>query len=82
MQFVIFRLFGYIPSPIVFGQVIGIHIDENFIKDGFLDTGAMTPIARAGYQEYFVTTADARFFLKFTEAHKMRAQSRTKKTQE
>jgi flavin reductase (DIM6/NTAB) family NADH-FMN oxidoreductase RutF len=69
------------PRFIAFGQVIGIHIDENFIKDGFLDTGAMKPIARAGYQEYFVTTADARFFLKFTEAHKMRAQSRTKKTQ-
>lgn len=50
--------------------------------DGFLDTGAMKPIARAGYQEYFVTTADARFFLKFTEAHKMRAQSYAKKTEE
>jgi hypothetical protein len=57
-------------------------IDENFIKDGFLDTGAMKPIARAGYQEYFVTTAAARFFLKFTEAHKMRAQSHDKKTEE
>jgi flavin reductase (DIM6/NTAB) family NADH-FMN oxidoreductase RutF len=72
------------PAPrfIAFGQVIGIHIDENFIKDGFLDTGAMKPIARAGYQEYFVTTADARFFLNFTEAHKMRAQSHDKKIQE
>jgi flavin reductase (DIM6/NTAB) family NADH-FMN oxidoreductase RutF len=72
------------PAPrfIAFGQVIGIHIDENFIKDGFLDTGAMKPIARAGYQEYFVTTADARFFLKYTEAHKMRAQPHAKKTEE
>jgi hypothetical protein len=42
----------------------------------------MKPIARAGYQEYFVTTADGRFFLKFTEAHKMRAQSHAKKTEE
>jgi flavin reductase (DIM6/NTAB) family NADH-FMN oxidoreductase RutF len=50
---------------IVFGQVIGIHIDERFIKDGLLDTAAMKPIARAGYQDYFVTTEDARFSLRF-----------------
>jgi len=57
------------PAPrfIVFGQVIGIHIDERFIKDGLLNTGAMKPIARAGYQEYFVTTEDARFFVSFTQ---------------
>ena len=72
------------PAPrfVAFGQVIGIHIDESFIKDGFLDTGAMKPIARAGYQEYFVTTAAARFFLKFTEAHTMRAQPHAQKTEE
>ena len=72
-----------VPAPrfIAFGQVIGIHIEENFIKDSFLDTGAMKPIARAGYQEYFVTAADARFFLKFTEAHKMRAQSHARGTE-
>ena len=62
------------PAPrfIAFGQVIGIHIDERFIKDGLLDTGAMMPIARAGYQEYFVSTAEARFFVKFSEGHKAR----------
>lgn len=62
------------PAPrfIAFGQVIGIHIDERYIKDGLLDTGAMMPIARAGYQEYFVTTAEARFFVKFSAAHKTR----------
>ena len=62
------------PAPrfIAFGQVIGIHIDERFIKDGLLDSGAMMPIARAGYQEYFVTTAEARFFVKFSEGHKPR----------
>ena len=57
---------------IAFGQVIGIHIDERSIKDGLVDTGAMMPIARAGYQEYFVTTAEARFFVKFSAAHKSR----------
>ena len=40
------------PAPrfIAFGQVVGIHIDERFIKDGLLDTAAMKPISRAGYQ--------------------------------
>jgi flavin reductase (DIM6/NTAB) family NADH-FMN oxidoreductase RutF len=65
------------PAPrfIVFGQVIGIHIDERFIKDGLLNTGAMKPIARAGYQEYFVTTEDARFFVSFTRDNQTDAQS-------
>jgi flavin reductase (DIM6/NTAB) family NADH-FMN oxidoreductase RutF len=39
-------------NHVVFGQVIGIHIDERFIKDGRLDTAAMRPIARCGYDEY------------------------------
>jgi flavin reductase (DIM6/NTAB) family NADH-FMN oxidoreductase RutF len=51
---------------IVFGQVIGIYIDECFLKDGLLDTAAMKPIARAGYQDYFVQTEDTRFSLRFT----------------
>jgi flavin reductase (DIM6/NTAB) family NADH-FMN oxidoreductase RutF len=38
----------------VFGQVIGIHIDERFIKNGLLDSAAMKPIARCGYQDYSV----------------------------
>jgi len=69
------------PAPrfIVFGQVVGIHIDERFIKDGLLDTGAMMPISRAGYQEFFVTTAEARFFVNFGEAHKTHADSETKR---
>jgi flavin reductase (DIM6/NTAB) family NADH-FMN oxidoreductase RutF len=37
---------------VVFGQVVGIYIDERFIKDGLLDTAAMKPIARCGYHEY------------------------------
>src|SRR4051812_16101071 len=39
---------------VVFGQVVGIHIDDRFIKDGRLDTAAMAPIARCGYQDYAV----------------------------
>jgi flavin reductase (DIM6/NTAB) family NADH-FMN oxidoreductase RutF len=39
---------------VVFGQVIGVHIDDRFIKNGRLDTAAMKPIARCGYNEYAV----------------------------
>ena len=49
---------------IVFGQVIGIHIDDRFIKDGLLDTAAMMPIARAGYHGYFVATPETYFSLR------------------
>lgn len=39
---------------LVFGQVVGVHIDEAFIKDGMVDTAAMQPIARCGYMDYAV----------------------------
>src|SRR5258708_6417883 len=39
---------------VVFGQVVGVHIDDRFIKDGRLDTAAMQPIARCGYNDYAV----------------------------
>jgi len=39
---------------VVFGQVVGVHIDERFIRDGRLDTAAMRPIARCGYADYSV----------------------------
>jgi len=39
---------------VAFGQVVGIHIDDRFIRDGLLDTAAMKPIARCGYNEYAV----------------------------
>lgn len=40
---------------LVFGQVVGVHIDEAFIKDGIVDTAAMQPITRCGYMDYAVT---------------------------
>jgi flavin reductase (DIM6/NTAB) family NADH-FMN oxidoreductase RutF len=39
---------------VVFGQVVGVHIDDRFIVDGMLDTAAMKPIARCGYDQYAV----------------------------
>jgi flavin reductase (DIM6/NTAB) family NADH-FMN oxidoreductase RutF len=39
---------------VVFGQVVGVHIDERFIRNGRLDTAAIQPIARCGYSDYAV----------------------------
>ena len=41
---------------VVIGQVVGVHIDERFIRNGLLDTAAMKPIARGGYHDYSVLT--------------------------
>ena len=43
---------------VIFGQVVGIYIDDNFIKDGLVDTGAMRPIARLGYMDYGVVNPE------------------------
>ena len=42
---------------VTFGQVVGVHIDERYLKDGRLDTAAMQPIARCGYSDYAVVTS-------------------------
>ncbi|HKU46539.1 MAG TPA: flavin reductase family protein [Burkholderiales bacterium] len=39
---------------LVLGRVVGIHLDERFVKDGRVDSAAMRPIARGGYDEYSV----------------------------
>ena len=41
-------------NQVVFGQVVGIHIDDRYIVNGLLDTAAMKPIARCGYHNYAV----------------------------
>jgi flavin reductase (DIM6/NTAB) family NADH-FMN oxidoreductase RutF len=41
---------------VVIGQVVGVHIDERYIRNGLLDTAAMQPIARGGYHDYSVLT--------------------------
>ncbi|HEY6832399.1 MAG TPA: flavin reductase family protein [Pseudolabrys sp.] len=43
-----------VDAHVVFGQVVGVHIDDRFIVNGRLDTAAMKPIARCGYDEYAV----------------------------
>ena len=39
---------------VVIGHVIGVHIDDRFIVEGLLDTAALKPIARCGYDQYAV----------------------------
>jgi flavin reductase (DIM6/NTAB) family NADH-FMN oxidoreductase RutF len=46
---------------LVIGLVVGIYIDEKYIKDGLIDTGAMKPIARLGYMDYAVVTPETMF---------------------
>lgn len=47
---------GTVPYHMVIGRVVGIHIDERFIREGRVDTAAMRPIARLGYSEYATVT--------------------------
>lgn len=39
---------------VVIGHVLGVHVDDRFIVDGRLDTAALKPIARCGYDQYAV----------------------------
>ncbi len=40
------------PNHVVFGQVVGIYIDDAVITDGLVDMAKMRPIARLGYHDY------------------------------
>ena len=44
-------------SHVVFGEVIGVHIDDRYVVNGALDTAALKPIARGGYDQYAVVEA-------------------------
>ena len=39
-------------GSVVFGQVVGVHVEEKFIREGRIDTGAKKPIASCGYNDY------------------------------
>lgn len=39
---------------LVFGEVVGVHINDAFIRDGRVDTAAMRILTRMGYDEYAV----------------------------
>lgn len=45
-------------SWVVFGQVMGIHIDDSIIREGRIDMGLARPVARMGYMDYADSGAD------------------------
>ena len=49
------------------GMVVGVFIDDRYIKDGMVDTGAMRPVARIGYHDYSVLTPESVFTMKLPE---------------
>ena len=54
---------GHTPEDVhhvVFGRVVGVHIDDDFItEDGLVDILKIRPIARLGYKDY--TSVDSTF---------------------
>ncbi|MBC8130168.1 MAG: flavin reductase family protein [Rhizobiaceae bacterium] len=42
-------------SVMVFGEVVGIHIDESILKDGRIDMSLAAPLSRLGYLDYAVS---------------------------
>jgi flavin reductase (DIM6/NTAB) family NADH-FMN oxidoreductase RutF len=47
---------GAQPARVVFGTVVGIHIDDAFIVDGRVDVLKLRPIGRLGYLDYVDVT--------------------------
>ena len=41
---------------LIIGQVVGVHIDDAFLRDGRFDTAAAQPLARCGYRDYAAVT--------------------------
>jgi flavin reductase (DIM6/NTAB) family NADH-FMN oxidoreductase RutF len=42
---------------LVLGQVVGVHIDESYLKNGLFNTAKAVPLARCGYHDYASVTA-------------------------
>ena len=72
---------GKAANFVVFGQVIGIYIDDAFIVDGGVDTGAMRPIARLGYMDYAVVTPETVLSIERPSAEEAMAPVRAKAAQ-
>ncbi len=41
-------------NAVIFGEVVGIHIDDSVLTDGFVDMAKFRPVARLGYMDYTV----------------------------
>ena len=48
---------------VVFGEVVGVYIDEAYLKDGMFDVAAAQPLARLGYMDYAVVNQQTLFTL-------------------
>lgn len=46
---------------LVIGEVVAIHVEDTFIVDGLVDTGAMRPLARLGYMDYSFVSPETVF---------------------
>ncbi|MCI4661587.1 MAG: flavin reductase family protein [Neomegalonema sp.] len=44
-------------NAVIFGEVVGIHIDEAVLRDGMVDVTLYRPLARLGYMDYASTDA-------------------------
>jgi flavin reductase (DIM6/NTAB) family NADH-FMN oxidoreductase RutF len=43
---------------VIFGHVVGIYINDQYVNEGIVDTSAMQPLARMGYMQYSVVRPD------------------------
>ena len=51
-----------VPTWLVLGEVVGVHIARHLLKDGIYDTAAAQPVLRGGGPaDYFTVTPDNRF---------------------
>ena len=64
------RLWQTLPLPapprgdgytLVIGSVVGVYIDDAYIRDGLVRSGEMKPLARLGYMDYSVLTPEVMF---------------------
>lgn len=46
---------------LVIGQVVSMYVDDRYVVDGRVDTGAMRPLVRGGYFDYFTVEPESRF---------------------
>jgi flavin reductase (DIM6/NTAB) family NADH-FMN oxidoreductase RutF len=51
-------LHGPMDNYLTLGQVVGVHINTRFIRDGLYDTAAAQPILRAGYRGDYATVGE------------------------
>lgn len=63
---------------VVFGEVVGVYIDDRFVRDGMVATGEMRPIGRLGYMDYAVVTPETIFSIDRPSAEEAMAKVRIK----